>query len=62
MLNSKYDGYHRGLASMVYKLRNQDIGASVNEQLARGLHKPVIKKLKRRKVYASLKIVFMHLI
>ena len=47
---------------MVYKLRNQDIGASVNEQLARGLHKPVIKKLKRRKVYASLKIVFMHVI
>ena len=30
-------------------------GISVNEQLAEELHKPVIKKFKRRKVYARLK-------
>ena len=29
------------------------MGLSVNEQLAEELHKPVIKKLKRRKVYAK---------
>ena len=28
---------------------------SVNEQLAKELHKPVIKKFKRRKVYARFK-------
>ena len=30
-------------------------GISVNEQLAKELHKPVIKKSKRRKVYARFK-------
>ena len=30
-------------------------GISVNEQLAEELHKPVIKKFKRRKVYARFK-------
>ena len=30
-------------------------GASVNEQLAEELHKPVTKKLKTRKVYARFK-------
>ena len=30
-------------------------GVSVNEQLAEKLQKPVIKKLKRRKVYARFK-------
>ena len=28
---------------------------SINEQLAKELHKPVIKKFKRRKVYARFK-------
>ena len=31
------------------------MGISVNEQLAEELHKPVIKKIKRRKVYARFK-------
>ena len=31
------------------------MGISVNEQLAEELHKPVIKKFKRRKVYARFK-------
>ena len=31
------------------------VGVSVNEQIAEELHKPVIKKFKRRKVYARFK-------
>ena len=36
---------------------NNKIGSriSVNEQVAEELHKPVIKKLKRRKVYVTFK-------
>ena len=42
---------------MVYKLFGRKIGsvASVSEELVQELHKPVIKKFKRRKVYAKLK-------
>ena len=52
-----YDGYQRALASMVHKFFDKKTGSgiSVNEQLAKSLHKPVTKKLKRRKVYAWLK-------
>ena len=55
--NRKYDGYQRGLAVMVYKLFDKKTGSgiSVNEQLAEELHKPVITKFKRRKVYARFK-------
>ena len=55
--NLKYDGYQRGLASMVYKFSNEKFasladksteGSGVallqNEQLAEELHKPIIKK------------------
>ena len=49
--NPKYDGYQRGLASMVYKLFDKkSSGSSVNmktmfdEQLAEELHKPIIGK------------------
>ena len=31
-------------------------GASVNEELAQKLHKPVIKKIKRRKVCSRIKV------
>ena len=37
------------------KKKKTGSGISVNEQLAEELHKPVIKKFKRRKVYARLK-------
>ena len=37
------------------KTKKTGSGISVNEQLAEELHKPVIKKFKRRKVYAGLK-------
>ena len=50
--NSKYDGYQRGLASMVYKCfdnKTAGIGVANNEikqnlPLAEELHKPIIKK------------------
>ena len=55
--NHKYDGYQRALASIVYKFFDKKTrsGVSVNEQLAKELHKPVIKKFERRKVYARFK-------
>ena len=67
----KYDGYQRGLASMVYKFFDSKVaspdkksvgsGAKCintkitpqNEQLAEELHKPIIRKFKKRKVYAT---------
>ena len=50
--NRKYEGYQRALASTVYKFFDKKTGSgvSVNEQLAGELHKPLIKKFKRRKV------------
>ena len=66
----KYDGYQRGLASMVYKffdkktkvsgvttLANKSAIKSIpqNEQLAEELHKPIIRNFKTRKVYSAFK-------
>ena len=50
--NRGSDGYQRALASMVYKFFDKKTGSgiSVNKPLAKELHKPVIKKSKRRKV------------
>ena len=55
--NRNYDGYQRALASILNKFFDKKTGwgISVNEQLAEELHKPVIKKFKRRKVYARFK-------
>ena len=55
--SEKYDSYQRGLASMVYKFfdKKTGSGASVNEELAQEKHKSVIKKFKRRRVYARFK-------
>ena len=55
--NLGYDWYHRALASMVYKGfdKKTGSGASVNEQLAKELHKPVTKKSKKRKFYVRFK-------
>ena len=48
--NPKYDGYQRGLASMIYKFLDKkskgggvNIPMEFNEQLAKELHKPIIK-------------------
>ena len=58
--NPKYDGYQRGLASMVYKFFDKkskgggvNIQLEFNEQLAKELHKPIIRKFKERKVYSG---------
>ena len=55
--NRNYDGYQRALASIVYTFFDQKTGSgiNVNEQLAEELHKPLIKKFRRRKVYARFK-------
>ena len=59
--DQKYDGYQRGLASMVYKFfdkKSQGSGAANNNeniQLADELHKPIIKKFQKRKVYSSFR-------
>ena len=56
----KYDDYQRGLASMVYKFFDKKSSGSgiineSNDQLANELHKPLIKKFKKREVYSSFK-------
>ena len=72
--NPQYDGYQRGLASMIYKFFNSKVASGdkktvgsgttkssslerVNEniKLANELHKPIIRKFNKRKVYSSFK-------
>ena len=60
--NPKYDGYQRGLASMVYKFfdkKSKGSGANIslefNEKLTKELHKPIIRNLKTRTVYSRFK-------
>ena len=59
--DQKYDGYQRGLASMVYTFfdkKSQGKGLANNNeniQLANELHKPIIKKFNKRKVYSSFR-------
>ena len=56
----KYDDYQRGLASMVFKFFDKKssgsgIGNEPNYQLAKELHKPIIRKFKKRQVYSSFR-------
>ena len=68
--NPKYDGYQHELASMVYKFFDRKYSGSAvthadnsaikskimtNQQLAEDLHKPLIRKLEKPKVYSSFK-------
>ena len=58
--NIEYDGYQIGLASMVYKVFDKkSMGSGIAKPsssiLADELHKPVIKKFNKRKVYSQLK-------
>ena len=66
--DQKYDGYQRGLASMVYNFFDKksqgssrplssawQLANKENMQLADELHKPIIRKFKKRKVYLSLR-------
>ena len=55
-----YDGYQRGLASMVYKFFDKKSSGSgianePNYQLANELHKPIIRKFRKRKAYSSFR-------
>ena len=56
--NPKYDDYQRGLASMIFKFFDKKtfggaIKSMLNQQLTNELHKPIIRKFKRRRVYSS---------
>ena len=54
-IDLKYDGYQTGLTSMVYKFFDKKTAGSgiksmqQNEKLAEELHKPIIRKFKKRK-------------
>ena len=52
--SQKYDGYQRGLASVVYKFFDKkSLGSGIamlqNKQLAEELHKPIIRRFKKKK-------------
>ena len=60
--NTKYNGYQSELASIVYKYfdkKSKGSGVTIevkhNEQLAKELHKPIIRNLKKRTVYSGSK-------
>ena len=60
--NPKYDGYQRGLASMVYKFFDKKSTGSGFKKLknsssilAGERHKPIIRKFNKRKVYSQFK-------
>ena len=71
--NPKYDRYRRGIASMVYKcfdkksaslpdksVSGSDVNIEVthNEQLAKELHKPIIRNLKKEQFILDLTTIF----
>ena len=58
--NPKYDGYQRGLASVVYKFFDKKssrsgVATKPNYHLANELHRQIIRKFKRIKVYPSFR-------
>ena len=66
-INPEYDGYQGGLARMVYKFFDSKVASPDKKSLGSGfvkdssliladeLHKPVIKKFNKRKVYSQFK-------
>ena len=67
--NPEYDGYQRGLASMVYKFFDKKLAGGGFKKLknttkpsssilADELHKPIIRKFNKRKVNRNLKIIY----
>ena len=65
--STKYDGYQRGLASMVYKFFHKKStscsGVANNEikqnlQLAKELHKPIIRNFKKEQFIQDSKTIF----
>ena len=74
--NTKYDGYQRGLASIVYKFFDKNSASlsdksvsgngvnillKFNEQLAEELEKPITRNFKKEKFILDLKIIFAEL-
>ena len=56
--NPKYDGYQRGLASMVYQFfdkKSTGSGIASFSILPNERHKPIIRKFNNRKVYSQFK-------
>ena len=60
--NTKYDRYQRGLDSVVCKFFDRKTSGGCiktenisNREIAKELHKPIIRKFKKRKVYPSFK-------
>ena len=58
--NPKCDEYQRGLTSIIYnffdkKSKGNGVKSMSNQQSAEELHKPIIRKFKRRKAYSSFK-------
>ena len=58
--NPEYDGYQRGLASMVYKFFDKKSAGggfkkSSSSILADELHEPIIRKFNKRKAYSQFK-------
>ena len=60
--NPKFDEYKRGPALMVYNFIDKKYSGGTinieiisNEQLAEELHKPIIKKCEKQKVYSSIR-------
>ena len=60
--NPKYDGYQRGLACIAYTFldkKSKGSGVTIplefNEQLAKELHKPIIRNFNKRKVYSGFR-------
>ena len=63
--NAKYDGCQGGLVSMVYKFFDKKTSGSgiknenmSDQQLAEELHKPIIRKFKKRKVQSPFVDIF----
>ena len=68
--NPKYDGYQRGLASMVYKVFDKkSMGSGIKKDMTKSMarssliladeiHKPVIKNLIKEKYIRNLKIIY----
>ena len=59
--SSNTNGYQKALVAMVYKFFDKKATVSgiksipYNEQLAKELHKPIIKRFEKRKVYSAFK-------
>ena len=62
--NPRYDGYQKGLTSMVYNFfdkKSKDGGVNMqvnNEQLAKALHNQLLKNLEKEQFIQGLKTIF----